>query len=393
VVPKGANSGSSQGFLEGRTPVPRGANLGSQKGEIEIDGSMGTLLPNRHPNRDFFILDVADAAPKDDLASMEHPVFSLSVKPDMRELEYEHNGRRLRVVPSGKGLATIMDKDILLYCISKMVHSKNMGEDITPWVEMSAHEVMVSTNWRTNDASYQRFEEALIRLKGTVLLTDIATDGHTQTRGFGLIDEFEINRKNSKGDPSPFGRLTQIRVKVSDWTYRAVIGMEVLTISPLYFRLRRPLERRIYELARKHVGDQSHPFVINISVLQKKVGSSSPEKKFRFFLKQIAADGHIPDYDIAVDGAKAIFTRRSTAPKRRSPQFIRESQVDLFDTSELRVTQDAFEKARKLAPGYDVHALYREWQAFAAKQDEKPRNATAAFLGFCKSRHRSTPLG
>lgn len=351
---------------------------------------MGTLLPNRHPNRDFFILDVADAAPKDDLASMEHPVFSLSVKPDMRELEYEHNGRRLRVVPSGKGLATIMDKDILLYCISKMVHQKNSGEEITPWVEMSAHEVMVATNWRTNDASYQRFEEALIRLKGTVLLTDIATDGHTQTRGFGLIDEFEINRKNAKGELSPFGRLTQIRVKVSDWTYRAVQGMEVLTISPLYFRLRRPLERRIYELARKHVGDQSHPFIINISVLQKKVGSNSPEKKFRFFLKQIASDGHIPDYDISIDGSKAIFTRKSIAPARRLRSV--QEQGDLFD-AEREVSPDAFDKARRLAPGYDVHALYHEWLAFAGKQDEKPRNATAAFLGFCKRRHSSAPLG
>lgn len=356
---------------------------------------MGTLLPNRHPNRDFFILDVADAAPKDDLASMEHPVFSLSVKPDMRELEYEHNGRRLRVVPSGKGLATIMDKDILLYCISKMVHAKNSGEDITPWVEMSAHEVMVATNWRTNDASYQRFEEALIRLKGTVILTDISTDGHTQTRGFGLIDEFEVNRKNAKGEISPFGRLTQIRVKVSDWTYRAVQGMEVLTISPLYFRLRRPLERRIYELARKHVGDQSHPFIINLSLLQKKVGSNSPEKKFRFFLKQIAADGHIPDYDISVDGAKAIFTRRRVNPTgRRLPAPKREMQgkFDLFETG-LQVSPDAFDRARSLAPGYDVHALYHEWRAFAARQEERPRNATAAFLGFCKRRHSDAPLG
>jgi hypothetical protein len=42
------------------------------------------------------------------------------------------------------------------------------------------------------------------------------------------------------------------------------------------------LERRIYELARKHVGDQNHPFVINISVLQKKVGSNSPEKSLDF---------------------------------------------------------------------------------------------------------------
>lgn len=351
---------------------------------------MGTLLPNRHPNRDFFILDVAVAAPKDDLASMEHPVFSLSIKPDMRELEYEHNGRRLRVVPSGKGLATIMDKDILLYCISKMVHAKNAGEEITPWVEMSAHEVMVATNWRTNDASYQRFEEALIRLKGTVLLTDIATDGHTQTRGFGLIDEFEVNRKNSRGELSPFGRLTQIRVKVSDWTYRAVQGMEVLTINPLYFRLRRPLERRIYELARKHVGDQNHPFVINVALLQKKVGSNSPEKKFRFFLKQIAADGHIPDYDIAVEGPKAIFTRRMAAVRRLSVP--RRVQLDLVETA-VQVSSDAFDKARRLAPGYDVHALYHEWRGFAGRQEERPRNATAAFLGFCKRRHAEKPLG
>ena len=29
------------------------------------------LLLERHPNLDFFVLDIADAVPKDDLASME----------------------------------------------------------------------------------------------------------------------------------------------------------------------------------------------------------------------------------------------------------------------------------------------------------------------------------
>ena len=38
----------------------------------------------------------------------------------MRELDYRHEGKRVMVVPSGKVLATIMDKDILLYCISKL---------------------------------------------------------------------------------------------------------------------------------------------------------------------------------------------------------------------------------------------------------------------------------
>ena len=77
----------------------------------------------------------------------------LSVKPDMRELDYTHDGNRVVVVPSGKGLATIMDKDILFYCISKLVHQMNAGEDISPWVELTAHEAMAATNWRTNRGS------------------------------------------------------------------------------------------------------------------------------------------------------------------------------------------------------------------------------------------------
>jgi hypothetical protein len=134
--------------------------------------------------------------------------------------------------------------------------------------------------------------------------------------------------------------------------------------------------------------------MINLAVLQKKVGSNSPEKKFRFFLKQIASDGHIPDYDIEVSGAKAIFTRRLTAAVYRlpPPARLRQGELDLFKTR-FQVSPETFAKARKLAPGYDVHALYHEWQAFAVKQAEPPRNATAAFLGFCKRRHAEAPLG
>jgi plasmid replication initiation protein len=339
---------------------------------------MGNLLPDRHPNRDFFILDVSDAAPKDDMASMEHPVFSLSVKPDMRQLDYQHDGKRIVVVPSGKGLATIMDKDILLYCISKLVHQLNAGDEISPWVELTAHEVMVATNWRTNRESYQRFEDALDRLRGTTIKTNIKTGDHTQIRGFGLIDEYEIMRKDEAGDASPFGRMISVRVRVSEWTFRAVQSMEVLTINPQYFRLRRPLERRIYELARKHVGDQRKPFLIGLEKLQKKVGSTSPEKKFKFFIKQIAQDGHIPDYDIEVQGANVCFTAKRDGFSRA------QSVMDLGVPS--TPSPALVEKARRAAPGYDVYALHQEWRAFTARQAEPPRNLDAAFIGFCKKR-------
>ena len=342
---------------------------------------MGNLLPDRHPNRDFFILDVSDAAPKDDMASMEHPVFSLSVKPDMRQLEYEHDGKRIVVVPSGKGLATIMDKDILLYCISKLVHQLNGGEEINPWVALTAHEVMVATNWRTNRESYQRFEDALDRLRGTTIKTNIKTGSHAEVRGFGLIDEYEITRRDEDGEESAFGRMTRVRIRVSDWTFRAVKGMEVLTINPGYFRLRRPLERRIYELARKHVGDQGKPFRIGLEKLQRKVGSKSPEKKFRFFLRQIAEDGHIPDYDIDVDSNIVTFTVRRHGFSRGQSAM----QFGLPDApSPLLI-----DKARRAAPGFDVYALYQEWREFTAKQKEPPRSFDAAFLGFCRKRAKA----
>lgn len=335
---------------------------------------MGTLLPDRHPTRDFFILDVADAAPKDDMASMEHPVFSLSVKPDMRELEYTHNGKRLRVVPSGRGLATIMDKDILLYCISKLVHGVNAGEEITPWVELSAHEAMVATNWRTNRETYQRFEDALIRLKGTVILTDVETGDHRQTRGFGLIDEFEINRKDADGELSPFGRLSQIRIKVSDWTFRAVKSMEVLTINPQYFRLRRPLERRIYELARKHVGDQGREFSIGVGTLQKKVGSNSPAKKFRFFLKEIVRDGHIPDYTMRLEDDLVCF-----GPRKRRPGP---------GKSTIALRPGTLDKAQVIAAekGISLAELEAEWNEWVRKSSNPPDNPDGAFLGFCRKK-------
>ena len=55
------------------------------------------LLPDRHPMGDFFVCDIFGAAPKDDLGSMEHPIFSLSTRPARRVLSYEHNGTQVAV--------------------------------------------------------------------------------------------------------------------------------------------------------------------------------------------------------------------------------------------------------------------------------------------------------
>ena len=50
-------------------------------GENTILGERSPLLPDRYPQQDFFVCDVFDAAPKGDMASMEHPLSAYPPNP------------------------------------------------------------------------------------------------------------------------------------------------------------------------------------------------------------------------------------------------------------------------------------------------------------------------
>ncbi|MEM1361685.1 MAG: replication initiator protein A [Pseudomonadota bacterium] len=58
----------------------------------------------------------------------------------------------------------------------------------------------------------------------------------------------------------------------------------VLSLSRSYFRMRKPLDRRIWEPARKHCGGQSAWGVV-VEVLHRKSGSASPRRVFRTMLR------------------------------------------------------------------------------------------------------------
>src|SRR5215467_11955402 len=133
------------------------------------------LLPDRHPIQDFFICDVADAIPKDDMGSMEHPIFSLATKPDVSIREYEHKGVKISVHPSVLGLATIHDQDILIYCISQLVAKLNAGVTLQQTLHLKAYDLLVSTNRNTDGRGYEQLKSALDRLSGTRIKTNIKT--------------------------------------------------------------------------------------------------------------------------------------------------------------------------------------------------------------------------
>lgn len=260
------------------------------------------LTTDRYKQKDFFIADIFDVSPKDDIASMEHPLFALQAG-DNRLRKYEHNGQTIEVQPGYKGLATIHDKDIWIYCISHLVEAMNRNrEDVQRTVRFTIYDYLKSTNRDTSGRSYERTLEALERLAGSRIVTNIETNGLRETNGFGLIDSFRIV-ENAPND----GRMTAVEVTLPDWLFRSVRSMKVLTLSPDYFLLRKALDRRVYELARKHCGNQPK-WTISVAVLHKKTGSTSPLKKFRFDLKSLAQSNELPDYRVVYDDATDTVT-------------------------------------------------------------------------------------
>lgn len=335
---------------------------------ITGDGAGGELLlPQRHPQMDFFVCDILDAIPKDDMGTMEHPVFSLSTRPDTRILRYDHNGTRVEVTPSVKGLATIHDKDILIFCISQLMAALNAGCSVSRTLTLRAHDLLVATNRETSGDAYRRLREAFERLAGTRITTNIVTGDTEITSGFGLIERWEILRR-TRG-----GRMVSVSVTLSEWLYRAVLAKSVLTLSRDYFRLRKPLERRIYELARKHCGRQAS-WRISVDLLLKKSGSASPRRVFRKMLRDMIASDHLPDYHMAEDEGDVI-------------RFTRRRRLEDGGADAPPVSTQALERARALLPGADVYAVLADWQGFwAASGRPRLRSADAAFLGFVKGR-------
>ena len=327
-----------------------------------------SLFPDRHPQKDFFVLDIADAVPKDDTASMQHPMFSLSTKPDMRHLEYQSSDAHLKIIPSGIGLPTIFDKDILIFCISQLMHQKNRTGTISKYLRFSARELSIATNRHVGGNHYSRLETAFQRLQGTQFISNIRTAGRAETRMFSLVDAAGFVRT----DDERF-RLDYCEVVLSDWLIRAIESNEVVTISPEYFRLRRPLERRIYEIARKFCGSQSQ-WKIRLDKLQIRTGSNAPLKKFRHNLRQIIADNNTPFYRIELTSDDMVVFR----PRKKAKP--REQSISIPDWAEEQARYIA------IAKGRDYHALMQEWQAFAVQSDKQPENAGAAFVGFCKKK-------
>lgn len=277
------------------------ANARGKKSQDETPPS-SVLTHMKHPQKDFFVADILDVSIKDDMASMEHPLFALKAG-DMRVKTYERNGNSVTVQPGHGGCATIHDKDIWIYCISQMVEAMNRGREVNKTVRFTAYDFLTATNRDTSGRAYERMAEAMARLRNTGIETNIETAGQRERRGFGLVESWRVVEKTSGG------RMVAVEVTFPDWLIRSVTAKHVLTLSPDYFRIRKPIDRRIYELARKHCGSQRQ-WQCTLKTLYEKSGSTDAMRNFRGAIKALTESNDLPDYKVSLADDLVTFLRK-----------------------------------------------------------------------------------
>lgn len=280
-----------------------------------------SLLPVRHPDRDFFLADLLDYAIKDDAKSMEAPIFTLATKPDTSVWEWgsRDGSKHVRITPSVLGRATQFDKDVLIYVISQLTAARN--ENDKAWkngkpmprpdaknrtIRFRVYDYLVVTNRGVSGRDYVDLRKTLERLRGTTVTTNIRTGRKLTMEAFGIIERAKIV-STSGGDD----RMAAVEITISEWLFNAVEAFEVLTIHPDYFRLRKPLERRLYELARKHVGREKDRWSIGMAGLKNKAGSKATLREFRRMVKAIALVDTLPEFGMCVaEGDMVTFNRK-----------------------------------------------------------------------------------
>jgi plasmid replication initiation protein len=245
---------------------------------------------------DLFVESLVTAPLRNDRATMEFPFFALQKRPLMTPITYQDGNVSIRVSPGERGIASIWDKDVLIY-LSSLINAKiERGEEVSRTVRIAAYDMLRVTRRHTGKNGYQEIYDALFRLRSTTITTDIQSGGERETRGFGWIDSFRILTKENRAGAKV---MQGLEITLNDWTFRALVkDRRVLAINPLYFDLTGGLERRLYEIARKHVGRQAE-WKVSLLLLAKKCGTMQRNlRRFKFDLKELAERDRLPDYQM-----------------------------------------------------------------------------------------------
>lgn len=260
------------------------------------------------PQGELFLLDSPlHGEIRGERSLMAFPFFALAKNAWMKPLAYNTESVSIEVRPSASGVATIYDKEIVLYIASLMAAKIEAGEDVTQDFIFTAHDLFTVTGSNHSARSYGRLSEALERLQGTQIKTNIEAGGEGEEGFFSWLSEARLHYSKTRSGER---RLKAVKVRLCDWLFRAILrDRQVLNYAHAYFQLG-PIERRIYEVARSTCDGER--MEVDLATFRLQIGYQNPLANFRNALKQIAGTNAIPDYQLEL-----VETVGAAEPARR----------------------------------------------------------------------------
>ena len=258
-----------------------------------------------------FLPIVGEAATKDQQDLMSYPCFSLSKRKRKTPIEFKSKDNWIKVYPDTEfGMAQIWDADILIYCASLIKYMQKNEVELKFPLRIRGNDLLSFTGRGTSERSYTRLREALDRLKGTTVRTNIRLQGgHGKYHAFNWISEWKedyriiTDKKTGKQKKISDG----FEVDLPSWFVDSVLDDRlVLTITDEYFQIKGGIQRYLYRLCRKHCGRQSE-WRISLRGLYKRSASNSSFREFKRMMKK-AIDGGIPQYDLLLTEIAGVET-------------------------------------------------------------------------------------
>lgn len=302
-----------------------------------------------------------DWRPRQDLHSIEFPLWSLQKGKDTRTRVYRVNDKLVRIIPSMMGAANIFDKDILVYAATIIRKAADANLKTSRRIRFRVRDYLRYVNRSTGGRSYSAILDACRRLRGTTVETNVdleldsgfeeielagedplddsvvgrrgsGPDGEgdrkvkERTRGFGFIEDYDVIEYTASGDGA-----VELEVVLSRWTYNAIIKRRVLTMHPGYFGLGQPLERRLYDIAKKHCGDKLW-WKIGLGKLHEKTGSAQELKYFRRDIVDLMTADRMPEFHLALDDERAqvVFFRCDKEDRKQDARLAAQIHQELI---------------------------------------------------------------
>lgn len=349
-----------------------------KEGRGERDIMSATLKPLRYPQGDLFVCELTDVILKDDIASMEYPFYSITKRPNRDAIRVERNNRWIEIRPSVKGRPTIYDKDLIIYIISQVAAATEKGDPVPEEIEFDPYTFLLWTQRSTGGRDYEALCDMIERLDGTRYRTNVTTGGVKNDSWFGMLDRVDLKTDEKTGRPY------KVTVTVSKWLAEAIKERDLLTLNPNYFRLRRPMERRLYEICRKICGRQERFPGIGLEKLKELLGSNI--KTIRDLRRAIVdivrshqdADG-FPDYHLRFEDDVLRMTPKAEFLAKLLPPG---------PGRDVRLPRHAHEDARKILEGWCPRDVEDKWRAWISKEEITVKSPLDHYLEFCRAYRR-----